>query len=485
MFNRFPKAARAGLMAVLLGGSALGGAASYQAHAQVAGTPPGPIQPPAVANPLPDFSDLAAKVSPAVVSVTVRERATAEAADSMPDAMRGMTQNAPRRTQMARGSGFIIDADGTIVTNNHVVNGADKISVTLADGTELPAKLVGRDPRTDLAVIKIDAGKQLPSLNLGDSDLVKPGQWVLAVGNPFGLGGTVTAGIVSARGRDIGAGPYDSFLQVDAAINQGNSGGPLFTQDGRVVGVNTAILSPTGGSVGIGFAIPSNLVKQVAGQLRTAGHVTRGFLGVETQSVTAQIAPSLGLAPNAKGALVAAISPDSPAAKAGIQPGDVLTGIDNRPIANPRELAQVVADHKPGQTAAFAIVRDGAPRTLDVTLTAIPDDQQTADAGDRTNRQASIGLALAPLSPDVRQQFDIPQNQRGAVIAGVQPGSPAEQAGLRQGDLVVGVGTKPVNNPSEATQAIRAATKDGKGVALRIMREGQSRFVSIATTDQG
>ena len=485
MFNRLPKTARAGLMAVLLAGSALGGAASYQAHAQVAGAAPGPIQPPAVANPLPDFSDLAAKVSPAVVSVTVRERATAEGAENVPEALRGMVQGAPRRTQMARGSGFIIDADGTIVTNNHVVTGADKIVVTLADGTELPAKLIGRDPRTDLAVIKVDAGKQLPSLNLGDSDQVKPGQWVLAVGNPFGLGGTVTAGIISARGRDIGAGPYDSFLQVDAAINQGNSGGPLFTQDGRVVGVNTAILSPTGGSVGIGFAIPSNLVKQVAGQLRTAGHVTRGFLGVETQPVTAQIAPSLGLAPDARGALVAAIAPDSPAAKAGVQPGDVLTGVDGRQIGNPRELAQVVADHKPGQTAQVAIIRDGALRTVDVTLTAIPDEQKTADAGDRNNRQASIGLALAPLNQDARQQFDIPQNQFGAVIAGVQPGSPAEQAGLRPGDLVVGVGTKPVNNPAEASQAIRTASKDGKGVALRIVRDGQARFVSVSLTDQG
>ncbi len=485
MLNRFPKIARTGLMAVLLAGSALGGAATWQAHAQVGNTAPGPIQPPAVANPLPDFSDLAAKVSPAVVSVTVRERARADGPEGMPEGMRGMMQGGPQRVQMARGSGFIIDADGTIVTNNHVVQGADKISVTLADGTELPAKLVGRDPRTDLAVIKVDAGKQLPSLNLGDSDAVKPGQWVLAVGNPFGLGGTVTAGIVSARGRDIGAGPYDSFLQVDAAINQGNSGGPLFTQDGRVVGVNTAILSPTGGSVGIGFAIPSNLVKQVSGQLRTAGHVTRGFLGVETQAVTAQIAPNLGLSKDAKGALVAAVSPDSPAAKAGVQPGDVLTGVDGRQVTNPRELAQIVADHKPGQSASLAVLRDGTARTVDVTLTAIPDEKQTAETGDHASRQGNIGLALAPLSPDLRQQLELSDNQRGAVVAGVQPGSAAEQAGLRQGDLLVGVGAKAIGNPAEAVQAIRTATKDGKGVALRVMRDGQARFVAVAPSEQG
>lgn len=482
MWNRLPKSARAGLMAVLLAGSALGGAASWDAHAQGVATP-GPIQPPAVANPLPDFSDLAAKVSPAVVSVTVRERARAEA----PGPMMGMMPGAqgPQRAQMARGSGFIIDADGTIVTNNHVVQGAEKVSVTLSDGSELPAKVVGRDARTDLAVIKVDAGRQLPSLNLGDSDQVKPGQWVLAVGNPFGLGGTVTAGIVSARGRDIGAGPYDSFLQVDAAINQGNSGGPLFTQDGRVVGVNTAILSPTGGSVGIGFAIPSNLVRQVSEQLRTAGHVTRGFLGVETQPVTPSIAPGLGLPLDAKGALVAAVSPDSPAAKAGLQPGDVLTAVDGRGVGNPRELAQAVADHKPGDKAGISVMRDGAVRVMTVTLMAMPDERQTADSGEEGPRQGGIGLALAPLNPELRGRLDLGPDQRGALVAGVQPGSAAEQAGLRQGDLVVGVGAKPVTTPTEAVMAIRTATREGKGVALRILREGQARFVAVSPTSEG
>lgn len=477
-----------GLAAVLLGGSALVGvnvlATQAQAQAPVSAVA-GPIQPSGVAHPLPDFSDLAAQVSPAVVSVTVRERDTAVAQDG-PEGMPGFAMpNAPHRVMMGRGSGFIIDPDGTIVTNNHVVQGAEKVSVTLSDGTELPAKVVGRDARTDLAVIKVDAGHALPSLNLGDSDQVKPGQWVLAVGNPFGLGGTVTAGIVSARGRDIGSGPYDSFLQVDAAINRGNSGGPLFTQDGRVVGVNTAILSPSGGSIGIGFAIPSNVVKQVTGQLRTAGHVTRGFLGVETQPITAEIAPGLGLGEGAKGALVAAVAPDSPAAKAGLQPGDVLTSVDGHAVASPRELAQLVANDKPGDEAAVVLIRDGGSKTVTVHLTTMPEEQQTADAGEQDSGKGRIGLALAPLSPDVRQQLNLPAGQHGVVVAGVQPGSAAEQAGLREGDLVVGVGTKAVNSPSDAVSAIKGATQGGKAVALRIMREGQARFVAVSPTSQG
>ena len=490
MANRLSGLRTMGLAAVLLGGSALVGVNVMSAHAQAqvqptAATAAGPIQPSGVTHPLPDFSDLAAQVSPAVVSVTVRERDTG-AAQERPEGMPGFAQpNAPHRVTMARGSGFIIDPDGTIVTNNHVVQGAEKVSVTLSDGTELPAKVVGRDPRTDLAVIKVDAGHPLPSLNLGDSDQVKPGQWVLAVGNPFGLGGTVTAGIVSARGRDIGSGPYDSFLQVDAAINRGNSGGPLFTQDGRVVGVNTAILSPSGGSVGIGFAIPSNVVKQVTGQLRTAGHVTRGFLGVETQPVTAEIAPGLGLGEGAKGALVAAVAPDSPAAKAGLQPGDVLTAVDGHAVANPRELAQLVANDKPGDDATVALLRDGGSKTITVHLSTMPDEQQTADAGEPDSGKGRIGLALAPLSPDVRQQLNLPSGQHGAVVAGVQPGSAAEQAGLREGDVVVGVGTKAVNSPSDAVSAIKGATQGGKAVALRIVREGQARFVAVSPTSQG
>ena len=471
MVSKNSNRARGALVAALLAGTALGGlAATAPGHAQGTQSSPqpsttaAPIQPTGTLHPLPDFSDLAAQVSPAVVSVTVRQ-----------DGGNGE----------ARGSGFIIDPDGTVVTNNHVVEGAGKVSITLNDGTELPAKVVGTDKRSDLAVLHVDAGHKLPSLQLGDSDTVRPGQWVVAIGNPFGLGGTVTAGIVSARGRNIGAGPYDSFLQVDAAINRGNSGGPLFTQDGRVIGVNTAILSPSGGSVGIGFAIPSSLVKDVVGQLRTAGHVTRGFLGVETQPVTAAIAGGLGLSPDTHGALVAGIAPDSPAAKAGFQPGDVVQSVGGTAISNPIELARTVADTKPGETTDVAVLRDGTSKTLHVTVGSLP-DQQVADNGHgQAGERGGIGVALAPLSPELRDQLQLPDSARGAVVAEVRPGSPAQQAGLQQGDLVVGVGSRTVSNPQEAANAIRQINRDGKGVALRVLRDGQARFVAVPGPARG
>ncbi len=486
MLNRIPSAARAGLVAVLLGGTALGGLGAWTvtgAHAEdaIAATP-GTIQPSGVAHPLPDFSGLATQVSPAVVSINVREHAS-----ERPMMMGfGPGRQGPRQVREGRASGFVIDPDGTVVTNNHVVKDADKVSVTLNDGTELPAKVLGRDPRTDLAVIKVEAGHKLPALTLGDSDQVRPGQWVVAVGNPFGLGGTVTAGIVSALGRDIGAGPYDAFLQVDAAINQGNSGGPLFTQDGKVVGVNTAILSPTGGSVGIGFAIPSSLVKDVVGQLRTAGQVTRGFLGVETQAVTAGIAQSLGLKDNLRGALVAGVTPDSPATKAGLQPGDVLRSLDGEAIDNPHELALKVSEIKPGNSAKIGFMRDGDQKTADVTIGTLPNDKLTAGAaGDSQPDKGRIGVALAPLSPGLREQLELSANQNGVVVASVQPGSPAAMAGLREGDVVVDIGTKTISTPSEAVQAIHNATRDGKDVALRVLRDGQARFVAVSPSAQG
>ena len=479
----FSRSARAGLVAVLLGGTALGGWAAHAADSVAAG--PTTIQPMAARVQLPDFSDLAAQVSPAVVSVTVRERAAPEMAMEMQGGRHPGQHSSGGEVRQGRASGFIVDADGTIVTNNHVVKDADRVSVTLSDGTELPAKIVGRDERTDLAVLKVEAGHALPSLLLGDSDQVRPGQWVVAVGNPFGLGGTVTAGIVSARGRDLGAGPYDAFLQVDAAINQGNSGGPLFTQDGRVVGVNTAILSPSGGSVGIGFAIPSTLVRDVVGQIRTAGHVTRGFLGVETQRVTAAIAPGLGLGADAKGAVVAAVASDSPAAKAGVQPGDVLQAVDGKAVASPHELAMLVAEVKPGSTAALTLMRDGTAKTVDVRVSAMPEVRQASGTATEGAEGPRIGIALAPLSPELRERLELSPGQSGVVIAGVQPGSPAARAGLREGDLVVGVGAVAVSEPAAAVTAIRGAAQGGKTVALRIVREGRARFVAVPGQAQG
>ena len=454
LLNRLPRTGRAALVAVLLGGTALGGVAV--GHAQDAATTatPGTIQPTAPAQRLPDFADLAAQVRPAVVSVTVQ--------------MHEANDNGQVRSGEARGSGFIVDPDGTIVTNNHVVAHADKVSVTLDDGTELPATVVGRDTRTDLAVLRVDAGHPLPSLVLGDSDKVRPGQWVVAVGNPFGLGGTVTAGIISARGRDIGAGPYDAFLQVDAAINQGNSGGPLFTQDGKVVGVNSAIISPSGGSVGIGFAIPSSLVRDVVGQIRTAGHVTRGYLGVEAQEVTPDIAASLGLKAGTHGALVAATQPDSPAAKAGVQPGDIVESVEGKPVTSPHDLASIVAAVHPGGTAQVAILRDGTARTLSVAVATLPDEQPAAQEA-QASEGPTVGLALAPTE----------DGSAGAMVAAVRPDSAAAKAGLRPGDEVVNVGAHAVTTAADAAKAIRAAAKDGHGLALRVMRDGHARYVAI------
>jgi serine protease Do len=355
--------------------------------------------------------------------------------------------------------------------------------VTLDDCTTYPAKIIGRDSRSDLAVLRINAGHKLPYINLGDSDRAQPGSWVIAVGNPFGLGGTVTAGIVSARGRDIGEGSYDSFLQIDAPINQGNSGGPLFTQDGDVVGVNTAIFSPSGGSVGIGFAIPSNTVKAVVAQLEKTGHVTRGFIGVSAQAVTPAMGAALHLPQTSsddRGALVASVEPDSPASKAGIQPGDVIVGVNGHHIGNQRELAINISQIAPGNTASLAVLRDGASKTLDVTVGTLPSDQASGRVGNSPQGSPALGVGLQALTPNLRQQLGVPDNVRGPVIAEVQPGSVAEQAGLQAGDVIIGVGDKSVTTPAEATREIRDSLKNNQAVALRIIRDGQPAFVAVS-----
>jgi len=348
----------------------------------------------------------------------------------------------------------------------------------------LPAKIIGRDSRTDLAVLKIKSDRRLPFINLGDSDAAEPGSWVVAVGNPFGLGGTVTAGIVSARGRDIGEGPYDSFIQIDAPINQGNSGGPLFTQDGKVVGVNTAILSPNGGgSVGIGFAIPSNTVKNVVAQLEKSGHVTRGFIGVQAQGVTAAMADALHLPASSsddRGALVASVEPDSPAAKAGVQPGDVIVSVNGHHIGSQRELAINISQNPPGTDAALGIYRNGTTKNVNVTIGTLQNDQASGRVGNSAQGSPTLGVGLQAITPQVRQQLGLPESVRGAVISEVQPGSTAEQAGLQAGDVIVGVGDHTVASPAEATRAIRESLKASQAIALRIIRDGQPAFVAVS-----
>jgi serine protease Do len=492
---------RATLAAILLAGTALGGfAIGHAATTPAVGSQPSsaaaestgaPVNPPGAITPeaaLPNFTHLVEQVKPAVVSITTRLNSPEDVDNGQQGPMQlpfPFNQMIPQMPQQqmhaveARGSGFIVKADGTIVTNNHVVKNAKSVTVTLDDGSTFPAKVIGTDTRTDIAVLKIDAGHPLPYIQLGNSADVKPGEWVVAMGNPFGLGGTVTAGIVSAVSRDIGDGPYDQFIQIDAPINPGNSGGPLFTQDGKVIGMNTAILSPSGGSIGIGFAIPSDMIRGVTAQLEASGHVTRGYIGVEAQEVQGATAKALGL-PDNSGALLAGVMPNGPASHAGLQPGDVIESVNGNKVTDPRGLAVDVAAIKPGEEAHLTVLHNGQDKDVALKVAQLPNDQTASNEQGGGEHHEQLGLALAPLSPDLRGQLDIPDGTSGAVVRGVQPGSPAQQAGLQPGDVIVGVGTHAVASPSEAAHEIHLAmnSKD-HAVALRVLRNGEAMFVGI------
>ena len=471
--------------------------------------------PPAIAGQaaVQDLSDLAAKVTPAVVNVAVTMKAGAADDDEtqmsdrsqqqqqMEEFMQrfaerfgqqgqpgGKPQMKPQQRQaqkaQAVGTGFIIDANGWIVTNFHVAGKADSITVTLADGRKLPAKMVGGDEKTDLALIKVESDKPLPYVTFADATKVRVGQPVMAVGNPFGLGGTVTTGIVSARGRDIHSGPFDDYIQTDAAINRGNSGGPLFDMDGHVIGINTAIFSPSGGSVGLGFAIPSSLAEPVVAQLKTNGRVERGLLGVQIQPVTEELAQSMSLG-SEKGALVAQVQPDSPALAAGIKSGDVIKSVDGKNIETIRDLTRMISAVKPGMSVKLDLWRDGK----DMSVTAKVGDQKEegavvkakADQPDAKKAEPmSYGVSLAPISPEARQELKLDDSIKGAVVAAVEPGSPADDQGLKAGDVLQQVGKDIVDSPKMAAEKLKEAKKTGKPVLMKIYREGMTRFVAIS-----
>ncbi|HEY8369603.1 MAG TPA: DegQ family serine endoprotease [Thermodesulfobacteriota bacterium] len=444
-------------------GGAIGAAAvAARAWAAQAVTPQGaPVS----------VADLAERLEPTVVNVQVTKRQRGVVAFE-PEAPGGFPFGpfAPGRPdgRPARGvgSGFVISPDGYILTNNHVVEGAEEVKVTFATGDEYQARVIGRDPKTDVALLKIEPKAPLQAAPLGDSDAIRVGDPVVAIGNPFGLEGTVTTGIISAKGRRIGAGPYDDFLQTDAAINPGNSGGPLFNLEGEVVGINTAIVAR---GQGVGFAIPINLAKALIPQLKAEGRVTRGWLGVTIQPVTPALAKSLKLE-GTKGALVADVARGGPAARAGLEPGDVIVGLDGTPVEDASRLPHLVAAVKPGTTAKVEVVRDGARRTLDVTVGAMP-GEETAEAGAGDQPEGGrVGLALAPVPAPLARRLDV-EAGRGALVAGVAPGSPAEKAGLRPGDVILDVNRRPVSGPDEAAEAIRKAPAT-EPLLVRVAREG-------------
>ncbi len=377
------------------------------------------------------------------------------------------------------GSGFIIDESGRVVTNAHVVRDARSITVTTSDGEEYEATLVGLDEKTDLALLEIAGEGPFPFVRFADSSEVEVGDKVIAVGNPFGLGGSVTAGIVSAKGREVGAGPYDDFIQVDAPINRGNSGGPTFNLDGEVIGVNTLIFSPGGGNVGIAFAISANLAKEVIADLMDDGKVERGWLGVRIQPVDEDIAAALGL-DEPRGALVSSVDEGSPAAAAGLRPGDVILEFDGTEITKLRDLTRAVAKAGPGRNAGMRVLRQGAEIEITALLGRMPDAEMAATEPERDEKaQPRLGLVLAPLDPEIRQRLGL-EEERGAVVTRVLPDGPAADKGLRPGDVITAVGERAVEKPGDVAAAVKEAYTAGrKAVLLKVMRRGEARFVAV------
>jgi serine protease Do len=455
---------------------------------------------------LPSFAPLVHRVVPAVVNISVELKEQAAAQGEGDAGQEGSSPPGPGGTPfdqflhrffeqpfqdrnpaekvVALGSGFIIDPRGYIVTNNHVVANADKVTVIFQDNSRHTAKVLGRDEKTDIALLKIDTNQKLPYVTWGDSDDAKVGDWVVAVGNPFGLGGTVTAGIVSALGRNINEGPYDDFLQIDAPINRGNSGGPTFDLHGQVIGINTAIYSPSGGSVGIGFAVPANTAKYVVDQLEEHGHVTWGWLGVAIQSITPSIAKGLGLNPGqATGALVASVVPDSPAAKAGLEAGDVITAAGGHEIKAVHDLPRLVAAASVGNKLSLTILRNGKERTIEATIGEIPNKVASAEQGGEQPSTA-LGMELAPLTAQLRRELQVPKNVNGVVVDHIANDSPARALGLQTGDVIVSIDQKPAATPPEAAAQLKEAAAQGN-VLLLVNRHGTNEFVGLSIENNG
>ena len=464
---------------------------------------------------LPSVADLADRLLPAVVEITIEAGSSSPAApgaspeapegeqgqpspedpanpfrDFFEDFLRRGPGAEPQQRMTSMGSGFVIDASGVIVTNNHVVEGAETIEVRLSDDTVLKAELVGRDPKTDLAVIRVKPEKPLPVVSFGDSDRLRIGEWVMAIGNPFGLGGSVSLGIVSARNRDINAGPYDDFIQTDAAINKGNSGGPLFNLRGEVMGINTAIFSPTGGSVGIGFSVPSNTAKNVISQLIEFGETRRGWLGVKIQAVTDEIAESLNL-DKARGALIADVTRTGPAEKAGIQAGDVVVEFNGRPVTSMRDLPKIVAETPIGSKVPVKLLRKGEEVMVTAEVGRLEDGEKLADAGTPESKPGAaapavvtlLGMTVSSMTDELRTQFSIDKDLKGAVITEVAKDSPAADKRLEPGDVITEAGEKEVQGAADISARIEEAKTAKRNSLLLLVAKGgkaaEMRFIAL------
>ncbi|MBF0587743.1 MAG: DegQ family serine endoprotease [Magnetococcales bacterium] len=441
-----------------------------------------------MARPTPDLTGIVENLKPVVVNIHTSKKIRSGQADIPINPFRNspfeeffkpFLDQMPQREHQTRnmGSGFIIDRDGYILTNHHVIEGADEIKVRLADEREFKARIIGSDPKTDLALIRIDSEHKLPVAQLGDSDAIKVGAWVVAIGNPFGLEATVTTGIISAKGRSIGSGPYDDFLQTDAAINPGNSGGPLFDLQGRVVGINTAIFSRSGGYMGIGFAIPVNMAKSVVSQLKTSGHVTRGWIGISIQNVTAELASALGL-DEPQGALIAQIVEDGPAAQAGLEAGDVILSFNGKNVRKMRDLPAIVATTEVGIRASMRILRDSREKSLRIKVAEMPSEEMEVAHRSEAPHSDPLDLTIQELTQKMRRQMEIGRQIEGVVVVAVESGSPAAKAGIRSGDIVLSLNRKPIDSRRRYAKLVKRLRKE-KTILAKVLRDGDPLFVAL------